>query len=266
MHLDTSTNLQSFTCTCAHLHTFTYVQIHLHAFKHIYIHTFTCTFVRLRTFARTYIHVHRHKYISERQKNWPTTCGAHDERTWNLSRFQGLRRRAPNTQKKQHVIDIWWASVLTTSDMDTIWTSDWGACPSLALHGAREPVKRPLTRFASAWRLGWEGASEWFQIRSAWAAWAAWHSALILLLFVPEMKRKREGVYYNGNYHKANCHVYGFLSISESRELESASAISCCGNRVVHEESKWTLCSVCNKKDKVALRPRNPLLYSLERQ
>ena len=120
-----------------------------------------------------------------------------------------------------------------------------------------------------SWRLGWEGASEWSQIWSAWAAWAAWaawHSALILLLFVPEMKRKREGVYYNGNYHKANCHVYDFLSISESRELESASAISCCRNRVVHEESKWTLCSVCNKKDKVALRPRNPLLYSLERQ
>ena len=102
--------------------------------------------------------------MSEWKKNWPTTYGAHgDERTWNLSRFQRLWRSSKHVSKEttfdRHLMgicfdNIWYGHM--------IWTSDWGACPSLALHGAREPVKRPLTRFASAW-LSWEmlGGCEW---------------------------------------------------------------------------------------------------------
>ena len=163
-------HLQTFSYFYAHLLTLTYIYTHLRTFTSIYIHicALTYAYIHLRAFTyifarlRTYIRVEINTCQTER-KGWPTTNGAHeDERTWNLPRFQGLWRRDPNTfQENHYVIDIWSASVLTTADMDMTWTSDWGACPSLALHGAREPVKRPLTRFASAWRLGWEGTSEW---------------------------------------------------------------------------------------------------------
>lgn len=80
--------------------------IHLHTFRYIYMHLNTSIYIHLHTLSYAYVHSHVHTYMYTEINTYQKDRRTDRPRMEHTMRELEIRRRAPNTQKKQHVIDI----------------------------------------------------------------------------------------------------------------------------------------------------------------